>query len=1323
MQLYRSETGCQVSWDNTDIIDSLDAFKTKVRQCTGIEIERQILMTSFGTQVKETNVKEVTTASGQEEYIVFVYDREYLSASEEQMLKLIDEGTPRLEPEIRCFDDAASRSVLEKIKDVQSNDLGYTCKLYLSLFSHFDTCAQSLIEVIVIHTRLAQRVVEEQKKQWMALNVAMTNLRSHNTIAEESVSSLSSGVQKDLTKQSTLTDAADMNIRILKSIRIHPAILQALGETRSQRTLMDYLDIEELETSKNRSREFCTTLEHELQELRSGASMLHHHANELQQQITDNQDPLSLDAGVSDIQGVQEKAHFLSDQINRNVNRVFTKVSRLINIPITSLTNQIPDINDSVALSSSSFSSSTTPSTEARDQFKMIYDLAVMYINEEIPKIIAYEKRIRRKAADLIGAKRQSVVRFLEYMHRVSDLQSDIASVMSYVESIRKWKADYKRTNGGRSLEVAEEVIYAYAYLLLEMARRKEYSTILLENSNATADLLASYRTKEQKRRDRFLRKYIGMLPFKVSIENDTTPHCEISTVHLESDRPEISRSDVIDFVRILGQYYAASPTQPGSPRLDIKNRRRTSPSSPKIGKQSLEESASSRSARSQLQESGVVGGSERFIDLLHTMSQELDGLKAEFLKAVETSFFSSVSESRLMSEPSDKFSKEKVLMSFNASQIELQQKSRALEHAEERLKNYEARIASLEKALQNSYRIESTTKSKDPGNTTGTPSSGTSSQYSLVDEASNRDVGQLQETVKEQERYITDLQKQMHTEQEMWENEREDFKLQIQELEQLLEEERQTYEYNRRSLLKEAQVKDDLADMRVASIEDDYKAKIQELEAVIDNERKAHQKELEKKDMEIKELADKSRTSVDEQSSVAQELDQLKKEYASYKEETENRLQELDNTEQARDNIKQQLAKARDMVSRAENDWMSKQEALEKALHEQKEVQVALVDLVSLYGRMPNEMDISSLLDNLKACMEAAASNQTGLENQLADLDHEYEQLAADMHRLDDEYKELRLITTHMAEKLEGYRKDIFYELTHQLQLSIDEEEAMAITKRIIVSDQDDDMALWNNVLQASKGIDPVKFVNRIREKVKEAHDMSRRWKREYKEKYSKLASNSRDKIAFRNFQVGDVALFLPTRNSTGKPWAAFNINAPHYFLKPSDTIEQQMQHREWMVARITSITELTVTSDPQSNPYGLADGLTYYHLEVENWKSAHHRKSHHKSQSRKAGSSSGNNKSKGKESAYTMIPKSPPAQDTGLASIGESSTSAPPSSPLHGRRPSFPTSLSTSNVVHSYVPTNSPPSSSRERRHSYFGSTDTDAISPTLAWTQPQE
>lgn len=82
---------------------------------------------------------------------------------------------------------------------------------------------------------------------------------------------------------------------------------------------------------------------------------------------------------------------------------------------------------------------------------------------------------------------------------------------------------------------------------------------------------------------------------------------------------------------------------------------------------------------------------------------------------------------------------------------------------------------------------------------------------------------------------------------------------------------------------------------------------------------------------------------------------------------------------------------------------------------------------------------------------------------------------------------------------------------------------------------------------------------------------------------------------------------MLLPTRNSTGKPWAAFNINAPHYFLKSTDNIAAQMQSREWIVARIVSITEyVTDETVPESNPYGLANGVTYRLIEVENWRNS---------------------------------------------------------------------------------------------------------------------
>ena len=46
------------------------------------------------------------------------------------------------------------------------------------------------------------------------------------------------------------------------------------------------------------------------------------------------------------------------------------------------------------------------------------------------------------------------------------------------------------------------------------------------------------------------------------------------------------------------------------------------------------------------------------------------------------------------------------------------------------------------------------------------------------------------------------------------------------------------------------------------------------------------------------------------------------------------------------------------------------------------------------------------------------------------------------------------------------------------------------------------------------------------------------RKWQKQCKE----YRERARGKISFRNFQKSDLALFLPTRNSVAKPWAAFN-------------------------------------------------------------------------------------------------------------------------------------------------------------------------------------
>ncbi|KZT23676.1 hypothetical protein NEOLEDRAFT_1136168 [Neolentinus lepideus HHB14362 ss-1] len=180
------------------------------------------------------------------------------------------------------------------------------------------------------------------------------------------------------------------------------------------------------------------------------------------------------------------------------------------------------------------------------------------------------------------------------------------------------------------------------------------------------------------------------------------------------------------------------------------------------------------------------------------------------------------------------------------------------------------------------------------------------------------------------------------------------------------------------------------------------------------------------------------------------------------------------------------------------------------------------------------------------------------------------------------------------------------------------------------------------------------------------------RKWQKQCKE----YRERAKGKISFRNFAKGDLALFLPTRNSVSKPWAAFNVSFPHYFLNATGHLAEQLKSREWIVARITSIMERVVDHrDPNSNPYGLGDGVKYYTLEVEDWTQPSP-PSKKKFQAKKAGSVSGEIYSRGEPSAPLPV-----------AEVEESfEATRPPNSHL------FPTRARTQSS-----PTNGPSSLSR--------------------------
>lgn len=178
--------------------------------------------------------------------------------------------------------------------------------------------------------------------------------------------------------------------------------------------------------------------------------------------------------------------------------------------------------------------------------------------------------------------------------------------------------------------------------------------------------------------------------------------------------------------------------------------------------------------------------------------------------------------------------------------------------------------------------------------------------------------------------------------------------------------------------------------------------------------------------------------------------------------------------------------------------------------------------------------------------------------------------------------------------------------------------------------SDAASESAKYQSFTSALARLDLDVTIDMITKRYKDMETMAKKYQKEaraYREKSHRLQSEAHDKIAYRSFKEGDLALFLPTRNQATRPWAAFNVGAPHYFLREQDA--HKLPNRDWLLARISKVEERVVdlsrslqssraqAGDRQSinteisdgasmrsvddeNPFELSDGLRWYMIDA---------------------------------------------------------------------------------------------------------------------------
>lgn len=174
---------------------------------------------------------------------------------------------------------------------------------------------------------------------------------------------------------------------------------------------------------------------------------------------------------------------------------------------------------------------------------------------------------------------------------------------------------------------------------------------------------------------------------------------------------------------------------------------------------------------------------------------------------------------------------------------------------------------------------------------------------------------------------------------------------------------------------------------------------------------------------------------------------------------------------------------------------------------------------------------------------------------------------------------------------------------------------------------DNDAESEKFDAFLNALGHFDVEAFCEVITKRVKDVEYTAKKYSKDaraYREKSHAAQKEAHEKIAFKNFKEGDLALFLPTRNQATGAWAAFNVGAPHYFLREQDS--HKLRTRDWLLARIHKIEDRVVdlsksmasanlnASDGRSfgetsnggdsyeddNPFDLSDGLRWYLIDA---------------------------------------------------------------------------------------------------------------------------
>ncbi|KAH7041918.1 autophagy-related protein 11-domain-containing protein [Macrophomina phaseolina] len=861
-----------------------------------------------------------------------------------------------------------------------------------------------------------------------------------------------------------------------------------------------------------------------------------------------------------------------------------------------------------------------------------------------------YLPSLRDYSIEMMERKNSAVRLAVEHLQTIATIESTLANANAAIASI---ELAPESQDALEALSVVSKMPYIYGILMIEAVRRQEWAEKLKRDSSALAEEIAGYREEEERRRKRWLKNNGDVI--NVDAAHDNALGIDINVQGQNTGWPAVTRQDFQEYLNILstigGMESIAEPLLQAFKDLDRPTRQqikhakgfKTGSAHDGLGKGSLllrgeDETRVLRESMSKMEEELKSSKSRvrKLEDLLHRQSH-----------------ISRLSIGGGVAPPTSQMPETPTMEQYPTVASPRPQENLS-RHSSVSSRRYSANKSAEERALaQRIVQLENELRAEKEA------------RANLEKEHSARAdaVNDLQRHVEERVSTNKDLMENMEAMQKDWSDER-----------RSLEEEIKKLRYRNEELEEELDRNLGSRDHERAS----YDEKRQELEAEVEQFRRDAEEEIQRQ----RERAEACERALQELENAQLERKiTLQSAFSSLaKDESlpENSIMLAAELEKLAQKSKDYARELADAVEKAK----SENEALTSAAAKQRNELEAQIkeyesDIAKKTSSLAEELKdeqgetgakaLRQRVSEEEAKVERLSTHVATLEKSLAELQDKYSTLQANstngVSRSEQQAKRAR----ELSERLLAHN-DRLHRLLETLGFAVTQQDnRMVIQRASRVAGQsavlaaDGSAAMIRSVsspppskkpLENSQILEALKWteqanpsaeeamfaefmatVNRfdietfseaITKRMRDMEHTARKWQREartYRDKSHRYQSEAHEKIAIRGFKEGDLALFLPTRNQATRPWAAFNVGAPHYFLREQES--HRLHSKEWLVARITKVEERVVDlsksmdttrgSDGRSitsersgisyeddNPFELSDGLRWHLVEA---------------------------------------------------------------------------------------------------------------------------